>query len=637
MALDGSHPTVGSDSHNFNARSWTLAMAALGVVYGDIGTSPLYSLHECLGEGRYNPADPLTVLGPTSLMIWSLTIIVSVKYLLILSHATNQGEGGVFALLSILRRPAAGLSAGAIRVLGIFAILGAALLYGDGIITPAISVLSAVEGLKEIDPRFGEWVVPVALVILLLLFMVQRSGTHRIGASFGPIMLVWFATLALIGTWQIFLHPSALTALSPLHGFRYLLTHGEHGFVMMGSVLLCVTGCEALYADIGHFGPTAMQRSWFIVAYPALILNYVGQAGLVLSNPAAAESPFFRMISPSLLVPMIILATVATVIASQAMITGVFSLSQQAVQLGFLPRLKIVHTNAHMRGQIYLPQVNFLLGVACLCLVVTFRSSDKLASAYGLSVSANMLLTSLLFYDVARRVWKWELWKALIPTMCFISFEASYVLGGISKIFSGAYLPIMVTVGLWIVMKTWRDGREALWNIVKRNQLPIDVLLSEIDANNIVRVRGTGVFMSSSGEGLPLVLLHHLKHNKALHDCVVLLTVKFEDVPRVGPEDRVLKNELRPHFYRIVLHYGFMEAPKVMDDLCEALQGTEAQRLSDISFYQSRELLLPSGKSKMAMWRKKVFILLSRIARPATGYFQLPSRQVIELGIQMDL
>lgn len=622
---------------NHHSRSWTLALAALGVVYGDIGTSPLYSLHECLGEGRFHPNDPVTVLGPTSLMIWSLTVIVSIKYLLILSHATNQGEGGVFALLSILRQPTAGLSKGAIRILGTFAILGAALLYGDGIITPAISVLSAVEGMKELNPNLGEYVVPISVVILFGLFLVQRLGTGRIGASFGPIMLIWFATIAALGAWQIILHPDAIKGLNPDYGIRYLAHHGLHGFAIMGSVLLCVTGCEALYADIGHFGATAMQRSWFIVAYPALVINYLGQAGLVISDAQAYDSPFFHLVPKPLLVPVIILATIATVIASQAMITGVFSLTQQATQLGFLPRLKIIHTNPDIRGQIFLPQINFLLGAACLALVIQFKSSDRLASAYGLSVSANMLLTSILFFDVARRVWKWPFWKAGLPVVLFLSFEASYVIGGISKLFSGAWLPVLVTLVLWIIMKTWRDGRAALWEMVQRNQLPVEYLLEELKQGKIPRVRGTGVFMSSSTEGLPLVLLHHLKHNKALHEQVVLLSVKFLDVPRVPVEERYTKQELIPHFYRIVMHYGFMESPEVMVDLARALECASVQQMENISFYQSRELLLPSGRSKMAGWRKSIFILLSRIARPATGYFQLPSRQVIELGIQMDL
>lgn len=623
--------------HNDTSKSWPLALAALGVVYGDIGTSPLYALRECLGEGRFVSTDPVTVLGPVSLMLWSFILIVSAKYLLMLTRATNQGEGGVFALLSILKQPAAGLGSRAISWLGLFAILGAALMYGDGVITPAISVLSAVEGLKEIDPHFEQYIVPVAVVILLGVFFVQRHGTHRIGASFGPVMVVWFVVLAGTGVVNVVEHPAALRALSPHYGVRYILEHGHHGVGIMGSVLLCVTGCEALYADIGHFGATAMRRSWFLLAGPALSLNYMGQAGLVLANPEAHGNPFYRMVPGGWLVPMVILATMATIIASQAMITGVFSLTQQAVQLGYLPRLKIKHTNPDLRGQIYMPQINTLLCVACLALVVGFESSGALAAAYGLSVSANMVLSTILFYAVAVRVWKWSLWKALIPVIAFLLLECSYVAGSLTKLFHGAWMPVLATAVLWIVMKTWQDGRAILWRLVKQGQLPTEHLIGELENNRITRVKGTGVFMSGTADGLPLVLLHHLKHNKALHERVVLLTIQFHEEPYVKEEKRVSAIELAPKFHRVVLHYGFVESPDVMRDLCHALEFKKIHEMSNISFYQARELLLPTGRGKMAEWRKKLFVSLSRAARPATGYFDLPSRQVIELGIQMEL
>jgi KUP system potassium uptake protein len=620
-----------------SSKNWALALAALGVVYGDIGTSPLYAFRECLAEGRHIHTDPVTVLGPASLMLWSLILIVSVKYLMMLAKATNQGEGGVFALLSILRQPSAKFSEGTLKWMGLLAILGAALLYGDGAITPAISMLSAVEGLKEINPELSHYVVPVSVVILILLFAVQKHGTHRIGASFGPVMLVWFAALAVLGITNLVQYPQALLALSPHYGVRYLLEHGHHGISIMGSVLLCVTGCEALYADIGHFGATAMRRSWFLLAFPALGLNYLGQTALVLRVPEAAEHPFYRMVPESLLVPMVILATLATVIASQAMITGVFSLTQQAVQLGFLPRLKIKHTNADMRGQIYLPQINALLCIACLALVFGFGSSGALAAAYGLSVSANMLLTTALFLGVAIRVWGWPWWKAVLPVSLFAIMETAYVAGSLTKLLHGAWMPVLATIALWILMKTWQDGRAILWNLVKRGQLPVEYILRELEGTRIARVRGTGVFMSGSAEGLPLVMLHHLKHNKALHERVVLLTIQFHEEPFVSEDKRVTSTELAPKFHRIVLHYGFVENPDVMADLCKALCYEKSHDMSNISFYQARELLLPTGKGKMASWRKHLFVALSRAARPATGYFDLPSRQVIELGIQMEL
>ncbi|MFZ4764791.1 MAG: potassium transporter Kup [Roseimicrobium sp.] len=617
--------------------AWPLALAALGVVYGDIGTSPLYALRECLGEGRFLASDPLTVLGPASLMLWSLILIVSVKYLLMLTHATNQGEGGVFALLSLLRQPAARFKAETLQWMGLFAILGAALLYGDGVITPAISVLSAVEGLKEINPESERFVVPAAAVILLLLFLVQRHGTHRIGASFGPVMLLWFGVLAAMGAYRLVEHPQALAAFLPHYGVEYLWLHGHHGIGIMGSVLLCVTGCEALYADIGHFGGAAMRRSWFLIAAPALVLNYLGQTALVLAHPEAHENPFYRMVPQTWLVPLVILATLATIIASQAMITGVFSLTRQAVQLGYLPRLKILHTNADIRGQIYMPQINFLLAISCLALVVVFESSTALASAYGLSVSANMVLTSVLFFTVMVRIWKWPMWAAVLIVGAFSLLEVSYLAGSLTKLLHGAWMPVLLTILLWLVMRTWQDGRAILGRIVQRAQLPVEHVLRELAENSIARVRGTGVFMSGTAVGLPMVLLHHLKHNKALHERVVLLTVQFHNEPHIDLEQRSVVTELAPNFYRVVLHYGFMQAPDVMGDLCRSLAFEDLDELSNISFYQARELLLPSGKGAMAAWRKKLFVFLSRLSRPATGYFDLPSRQVIELGIQMEL
>lgn len=617
--------------------SWTLALLALGVVYGDIGTSPIYALRETIRD-RFNPADDLTVLGPVSLMIWSLTIIVTLKYLIVLTRATNQGEGGVFSLYSLLRKPEAGLKKGAITVLTVFAILGAALLYGDGIITPAISVLSAVEGLKVINPSLPEWIPPVsAAVILCGLFLVQRHGTERIGKGFGPIMLLWFAMLAVLGIWHLSQELSILRALSPHYGWKFLWVERAHSMHIMGTVLLAVTGGEALYADIGHFGRTAMKRSWFVAAYPALTLNYLGQGALLLHDPKSAAEPFFNMVPPGLLIPMVILATLATIIASQAMITGVFSLSQQAVQLGFMPRLKIVHTSPDMRGQIYLPQINFLLMVFCISLVAGFKKSENLAHAYGLSVSMNMMITTAMLILLSRKLWKWTAWQSLGMCGLFLSIEVFYVIGGLSKLREGAWFTLLVAAGVWIIMRTWRDGRALLMKRVLRNRVPVNVIVDEIKAGHIPRVRGIGVFLSSSAEGLPLVLLHHLKHNKVLHEQAVILTVKFEEVPYIANDKRIEITEFLDNFFRVVIHYGFSESPEVQRDLKTALDSRGIVKQSDISFYQSRELLLTDGTGKMAQWRKKLFVLLSRLARPATGYFQLPSRNVIELGIQLEL
>lgn len=631
-------------SDHTNASKWSLSLVALGVVFGDIGTSPLYALKECLAHSHFDPAHPDLgmVYGPISLMFWSLTVMVSIKYLLLVTRATNQGEGGVFALLSLLRSKKTALG-GSVGSFVLLALLGAALLYGDGMITPAISVLSAVEGLEKLNPGFHEYIVPTACVILFGLFLVQKHGTAKIGVGFGPVMVLWFLLLAGLGLYRFLEHPEILSALSPHHGISFLAHHGKEGIVLMGMVLLAVTGCEALYADIGHFGQKALQRAWFILVYPALTLNYLGQGALVASTTdpkklaEILESPFYSLAPEAMLVPMILIATLATVIASQAMITGVFSLTLQAVQLGYLPRLKIVHTNPDVRGQIYMPQVNFMLMVACISLVLYFRSSSNLASAYGLSVAMDMLLTSFLFFLVTWRIWNWPLWKALLPILCFMCIEMGYFLGSMAKFFDGAWFPLVIGSFMWIVMKTWTDGRAALYAAMMRGRLPVEHLINEIKKDRIIRVPGAAVFMSASADGLPLALLHHLKHNKALHKQVVLLSVKFADIPRVEEVNRTEVEVLHDEFFRVVLHYGFSESPQVFDHLCVALKDLTKLKPNQITFYQSRELLLTNGPGKMAVWRKKLFVLLSRIARPATGYFELPPRQVIELGIQLEV
>jgi len=631
-----------SDSRSSN--QWGLSLAALGVVFGDIGTSPLYALKESLIHLHFDPRQPdlAMVYGPISLMFWSLTVMVSVKYLLLVTRATNQGEGGVFALLSLLRSKTAALG-GRVGGFILLALLGAALLYGDGMITPAISVLSAVEGLEKLNPGLHRYIVPAACAILLGLFLVQRHGTARIGVGFGPVMVIWFGCLAGLGLYRFLEHPEIIGALSPHHGVSFLAHHGRGGIVLMGMVLLAVTGCEALYADIGHFGRGPLQRAWFILVYPALTLNYLGQGALVGSTrdpeqlAEVLESPFYSLAPDILLVPLILLATLATVIASQAMITGVFSLTLQAVQLGYMPRLKIVHTNPEVRGQIFMPQVNYLLMVACISLVLFFKSSSNLASAYGLSVSMDMLLTSFLFFLVAWRIWDWAFWKALLPVLCFMCIETGYFLGSLAKFMDGAWFPLVIGSCMWVVMKTWTDGRAILYAVMLKGRLPVDHLIDEIKRNRIIRVPGSAVFMSSSAEGLPLALLHHLKHNKALHEQVVLLSVKFEDVPYQAADKRDEVIKLHDEFYRVVLRYGFAESPRVLNDLCSALAGEMRLKPERITFYQSRELLLTKGTSKMAVWRKKLFAFLARISRPATGYFELPPRQVIELGIQLEI
>jgi KUP system potassium uptake protein len=632
-------------SDHKHASNWTLALVALGVVFGDIGTSPLYALRESLNHAKPAPGVPLDVLGPLSLMFWSLIVMVCFKYLGFITRATNQGEGGMFALLTLFRSAKWAFKPQTTAGVVLSGIFGACLLYGDGMITPAISVLSAVEGLALLDAELGtglsHYVVPIAAVIIFGLFLVQKNGTARIGVAFGPIMVLWFLTLAVLGIINISAYPGVFAALLPHHGVNFLLHHGHESFVLMGLVLLAVTGCEAMYADIGHFGRPPLVKSWFVIVLPALLLNYLGQGALVLSDVSASLKPgfhhFFSLVPKSALIPVILLATAATIIASQAMITGVFSLTQQAVQLGYLPRLKIIHTNPDVRGQIYMPQVNYMLMLACLALVFNFKSSTNLAAAYGLSVALDMTFTSILFFLVARHVWKWALWKAALPTCIFLIFELGYVSGSLLKFVDGAWFPLAVGLAMWIIMKTWMDGRRVLFQAMQRGRLPVSFLVDEIKKDRIIRVPGTAVFMSASADGLPLALLHHLKHNKALHHQVVLLTVRFEEKPHVAAEERFQVEEFHDEFFRVVLHYGFSESPNVFEDLCQALESKGKVKRAGITFYQSREVLLTNGPGKMARWRKNLFVFLSRLSRPATGYFDLPPRQVIELGIQLEV
>jgi KUP system potassium uptake protein len=632
-------------SEHKSSNSWSAALVALGVVFGDIGTSPLYALKECLHHAKPTPGDPLGVLGPLSLMFWSLIVMVCFKYLGFITRATNQGEGGMFALLTLFRSDKRSFKPGTTGAIVLIGIFGACLLYGDGMITPAISVLSAVEGLALLDARLGtglaNYVVPISAVIILGLFLVQRHGTARIGNAFGPIMVAWFATLAALGIINISSYPGVFASLSPHHGINFLLHHGHDSFVLMGLVLLAVTGCEAMYADIGHFGRPPLVKSWYCIVLPALMLNYLGQGALVLSDVKASVQPgyhhFFSLVPQAALIPVILLATAATIIASQAMITGVYSLTQQAVQLGYLPRLKIIHTNPDVRGQIYMPQVNYLLMISCLALVFHFESSTNLAAAYGLSVALDMTFTSLLFFLVARGVWHWPLWKAAIPVVIFLIPEIGYVSGSLLKFMAGAWFPLVIGLSIWVMMKTWTDGRAILFEAMQRGRLPVQFLIDEIKKGRIIRVPGAAVFMSASAEGLPLALLHHLKHNKALHQQVILLTVRFEETPYVSRENRHTVEQHCEDFYRVVLRYGFAESPEVFDNLIQALEDKTKIKKGGVTFYQSREILLTNGPGKMALWRKKLFVTLSRISRPATGYFDLPPRQVCELGIQLEV
>jgi KUP system potassium uptake protein len=615
-----------------------LTLTALGVVYGDIGTSPLYALRECFkAEYGILPTHD-NILGVLSLILWSLILVVSVKYIIFILRADNRGEGGILALLALLlqqRRRADDQPRRMVLVmLGLF---GAALLYGDGVITPAISVLSAVEGLEVGTPALSHVVVPITLVILFGLFMVQRYGTARMGAAFGPTMLLWFIVIGVLGLRSIADNPSVLQAANPWHGVSFFIQHGIAGFLTLGAVVLCVTGGEALYADMGHFGKRPIRIAWFSVVLPALMLNYFGQGALLLREPSAASNPFYLLAPHALQWPLLIIATSAAIVASQALISGAFSLTQQSIQLGYCPRMQIVHTSKHEAGQIYIPEVNKALMVGCLILVLYFRNSSALSAAYGIAVTGTMAITSLLFAVVARQRWNWSFTHVALLTAAFLAIDLSFLVANVVKIESGGWVPLVMAAGVYALMSTWKRGRMQLNEIQAENALPLDIFLTSLQRNPPVRVRGTAVFMTSTPEGVPVVLLHHLKHNKVLHQTVVLLSVQTRGIPEVGADHQLALQPMGQGFFRIVANYGFMQSPNIPEVLALAsARGGVAIPPMETSYYLGRERLVLTGRAKMMKWRKSLFALMSRNARSATEFFQIPPNRVVELGAQIE-
>ncbi len=617
-----------------------VAFSALGVVYGDIGTSPIYAVKECFtGQHGVAPTEA-NVLGVLSLFFWSLTVVVSVKYLVFILRADNKGEGGIFALLSLIPQK---LDAYSTRLKGaviLAALFGAALLYGDGVITPAISVLSAVEGLEVATTAASKFVVPLTCAILVGLFLVQKRGTDRIGRVFGPVMLLWFIVIAALGVAQIVRFPHILSAINPMHGAAFLTSDPHRGFLVLGAVVLCITGGEALYADMGHFGPKPIRFAWFGCVFPALLLNYFGQGAYLLSLEGPVPEnlrPFYAIVPDVLLYPMVVLATAATVIASQALISGVFSLTRQAVQMGYWPRVTVVHTSEHAEGQIFVPEMNTGLMVACVALVAAFKTSSALAAAYGIAVTGTMGITSLVYYFVVTRSWGWSAWKALPLVAMFLFFDVAFFGANLLKFFDGGWFPIAVGVGVFTLMTTWKRGRSELGKRFTGTTMPVEQLLEEFKGNPIHRVRGTAVFMSGSPDGTPPVLLHHLKHNQVLHRQVVLLSVIPADVPTVPLDVKLEVQELGEGFFRLIAHSGFMETPNVPDILKRARKLGLVCEPSTTSYYLGRETLLTTGKSRMSRWRKMLFAFVSRNALPATSYFQIPPGRVVELGMQVDV
>ncbi len=533
-----------------------LTLTALGVVYGDIGTSPLYAVRECFSGPHAIHMDSVNIMGVASLIFWSLTSVVSIKYVGYILKADNRGEGGIFALLGLIlgarRQPTPRLR----RAIFLSAIFGAALLYGDGMITPSISVLSAIEGLEVATARAKPMIVPLTCLVLFILFSVQRRGTSRIGKIFGMVMVLWFITIAALGAWEIIQSPHILRSLNPAYAWHFFHANHLHGFVVLGSVVLCITGGEALYADLGHFGRRAIQVTWFGLACPALLLNYFGQCALLLNHPEASQNPFYGLVPSALLYPMVALATMATVIASQALISGAYSLTQQAIQLGLCPRIQIVHTSAKIKGQIYIPSVNYALMIACLVLVLYFEESSRLAGAYGLAVTATMALTSALYLAAAILVWRWPWWKALPPVILFLVFDLSYFGANLFKIIDGGWLTLIVAVAVTVTFTSWIKGRNEVKKQLYSGLLPLDQFLAGIENRHLARVPGTAVFMTISPKGTPFTLLHQIKHNHLLHETVLLLTIQSADVPFIPLEERVSIQHLSSGFHRMVAHYG---------------------------------------------------------------------------------
>ena len=615
-----------------------LCLAALGIVYGDIGTSPLYTIRECFSADNGLAPVPANVYGVLSLLVWAILFVVALKYIVFVLRADNRGEGGILALMALAVREEAGKGRKRRVALVLMGLFGAALLYGDGIITPPISVLGAMEGLIVVAPHFERFVVPAAFAVLLGLFLVQRKGTQGIGSVFGPVIAVWFVTIGTLGAAEIVREPRILLALNPWYGARFFLDHGFGGLGILGAVVLAITGAEALYADMGHFGKTPIRLVFFCVVLPGLLLNYFGQGALVLRDPSAVENPFFRLAPRVLLYPLIGISTLAAVVASQALISGAFSLTQQAVQLGYIPRVRIVHTSSHEPGQIYVPEVNFLLMIGCLLLVLIFESSDALASAYGIAVTGTMVITSILFAVVARKGWGWPVWAVASLTTAFLVVDLAFFGANATKIVSGGWVPLLLAAVLLLLMTTWKRGREVLGEIFETRTMPLELLLKDLERPDVVcRVAGTAVFMTGRPGGTPTVLMHHLKHNKSLQKEVVVLSVKFADVPYVGAAEAVEVERLSQGFYRVVATFGFMDETDVPASVMGRVRQAGASgKPGETSYYLGRENLIVTGRPGMARWRKYLFAAMSTNARTATEYFNLPPGRVVEVGAQIE-
>ncbi len=652
-----------------NAPFYVLALAALGVVYGDIGTSPLYAIKECFHGTHGIELSQANIMGVLSLVFWSLTMVVSLKYISFVMKANNHGEGGIFALLALIPTDK-NISKQTRSFVVIAALLGASLLYGDGVITPAISVLSAIEGLEVATAAAKPFTVPLTCLVLFTLFYFQYKGTGNVGKVFGLITLAWFITISILGITQIAKNPHVLVSINPVYAYNFFAHNHWHGFVVLGAVVLCITGGEALYADMGHFGRKPIQFSWFTIVFPALLLNYFGQGALLLNHPEAASNPFYGMVPKFLIIPMVILATSATIIASQALISGAFSLSKQAIQLGFFPRLNIVHTSEHTEGQIYMPFVNKALMIGCIVTVLGFRESSNLAAAYGIAVTANMVLTSIVFFIVITKTWNWSYRKALPLIIFFLVFDLAYFGSNIIKVWDGGWFPLVMAAIILILMLTWRDGRAELAKRIREKRppvylmpdgtatlksipgtshliepgqtittafLPIELLTGEM-VKTLDRIPGTAVFMTVSLKSIPPVMLHYLRHIKVLHEKVIFLSIKSKDIPYVtNPNELIEINEVGFGFFQVVAHYGFMQIPNVPEIIKRVQEMGLNINTDDITYFLGREALVITKRPKMMKWKKGLFAFLSRNSQSATNFFNIPADNVVELGMQIEL
>ncbi|HEY3328320.1 MAG TPA: potassium transporter Kup [Novimethylophilus sp.] len=626
-----------SSAENSNTRLASLSLAALGVVYGDIGTSPLYTMKEVFAGAHHQvPVTPDNVLGILSLILWSLIMVVSVKYVGFVMRADNRGEGGIMALIALATRQA-GDNHAKQRFIMLVGILGACMFYADGMITPAISVLSAVEGMEIATPALSHWVVPITLLVLLGLFLVQRRGTATIGVLFGPIMVLWFGTLGALGIINIRHAPDVLAAVNPLYALHFFAQNGTLAFIALGAVVLAVTGGEARYADMGHFGRKPIRIAWFGFVLPALMLNYFGQGAEILHHPESVKNPFYLLAPDWLLIPLVLLSTAATVIASQAVISGAFSVSRQALQLGYLPRMLVQHTSEQEVGQIYLPRVNWTLMIAVMALVIGFGSSSNLAAAYGIAVTGDMVITSILAAIVFHGIWGWSWVRTAVLIALFLIVDLAFFGANVLKIPAGGWFPILMGVVIFTLMTTWKTGRELLNKRLKDDAMDLEPFIEAISANPPTRVQGTAIFMTQNPYSVPHAMLHNLKHNKVMHEQVILATVKVQDVPHVPQPERVAVQNLGHGFFRVMVHYGFKDDPDLPHELEDCAQHGLPLDVMDTSFFIGKETLIPRPRSEMAFWREKLFVTMFRNADSVTNYFKLPPNRVVELGAQVAL